>query len=201
MLSLSILFCMQSLGYPRMSLTLVDTDHGHRPQVKYLDGSFCPQDHHTKMSSQIEFYCDPAAGKVFRFFFSDMFLFNICSLLFFLSNVFSFCFLSLNTLCGTQGTPILQSILDDCHYEFEWPTNIMCPMHVAEFRKNTCDIYNNQTNRATDLKTIFQNGLVKVCIKGIVCNWHVCQLQQLFVMVTHLNTTCEPNGAILRCCF
>lgn len=113
----------QSLGYPRVSLTLVDTDHGHRPQLKYFDGSFCPQDRATKMSSQIEFYCDPAAGK---------------------------------------GSPILQEISNDCHYEFEWPTNVMCPMHVAEFRKNTCEIHNNQTNQAIDLKSIFQNGLVKV---------------------------------------
>lgn len=62
----------------------------------------------------------------------------------------------------TQGTPILQEISNDCHYEFDWPTNIMCPMHVAEFHNSTCQIYNSQTNQSIDLKTIFQNGFVKV---------------------------------------
>lgn len=55
---------LQSLGYPRASLTLVSTDYGSRPQLKYLDGTICPQDPHTKLSSQIEFNCDPTAGKV-----------------------------------------------------------------------------------------------------------------------------------------
>lgn len=57
-------FCFQSLGYPRASLTLVNTDYGFRPQLKYLGGSICSQDPHTRMSSQIDFYCDPSAGKV-----------------------------------------------------------------------------------------------------------------------------------------
>lgn len=55
---------IQSLGFPHTSLTFVKTDHGSRPQLKYLDGSICPQDAKTKMSSQIEFFCDPTAGKV-----------------------------------------------------------------------------------------------------------------------------------------
>lgn len=61
-----------------------------------------------------------------------------------------------------QGTPILQGISNDCHYEFDWATNIMCPMHVAEFHTNTCEIYNNQTKQTINLKTIFENGIVKV---------------------------------------
>lgn len=61
-----------------------------------------------------------------------------------------------------QGTPILQGISTDCQYEFEWATNIMCPMHVAEFHKNTCAIYNSQAQQSIDLKSIFQNGIVTV---------------------------------------
>lgn len=53
------------MGYPRASLTFVRTDNGSRPQLKYFEGNVCPQDKQTKLSSQIEFYCDPAAGKVF----------------------------------------------------------------------------------------------------------------------------------------
>lgn len=127
----------------------MDTDHGPRPQLKYLDGSFCPQDRHTKMSSQIDFYCDPAAGKVLR----------ICLSLY----IISFKFISIIPFSRyIQGTPILQGITNDCHHEFEWATNIMCPMHVAEFHKNTCEIYNNQTQQSIDLKTIFENGIVTV---------------------------------------
>lgn len=57
-------YYFQSLGYPRASLTLVNADYGYKPQLKYLEGNICPQDPHTKMSSQIDFHCDPAAGKV-----------------------------------------------------------------------------------------------------------------------------------------
>lgn len=52
------------MGYPRVSLTLVNTDYGYRPQLKYLDGSSCQEDPSSKLSSQIDFYCDPMAGKV-----------------------------------------------------------------------------------------------------------------------------------------
>lgn len=38
----------------------------------------------------------------------------------------------------------------------------MCPMHTGEFRENTCEIYNSQTNQSTDLKSIFKDGLVQV---------------------------------------
>lgn len=69
----NLLIC-QSLGYPRASLTFVNTDHGSRPQLKYLDGSFCPHDKSTKLSSQIEFYCDPSAGKVYTLSCSCAFL-------------------------------------------------------------------------------------------------------------------------------
>ncbi|XP_031627910.1 cation-independent mannose-6-phosphate receptor isoform X2 [Contarinia nasturtii] len=113
----------QSLGYPRASLTFVRTEHGSRPQLKYFDGNVCPQDKQTKLSSQIEFYCDPAAGK---------------------------------------GTPILQSISNECHYEFEWATNIMCPMVNGEFREETCELYNPQINHSLDLRQIFTDGMITI---------------------------------------
>lgn len=48
------------LGYPDISLTVVK-DRAH---LKYLRGSICPKDPDSQLSSVIEFYCDPSAGKV-----------------------------------------------------------------------------------------------------------------------------------------
>lgn len=43
---------------------MVDTHRGARPQLKYTNGDVCPSDPRTQLSSLIEFYCDPKAGKV-----------------------------------------------------------------------------------------------------------------------------------------
>lgn len=55
---------LQSLGYAGASLTIVKTNTESRPQLKYLKGDVCPHDSKTYLSSQIEFYCNPKAGKV-----------------------------------------------------------------------------------------------------------------------------------------
>lgn len=52
------------MGYPYASLTIVNTDAGPKPQLKYLKGNNCPHDPATQLSSQIEFYCNATAGKV-----------------------------------------------------------------------------------------------------------------------------------------
>lgn len=93
-----------------------------------------------------------------------------------------------------QGTPILQGISNDCHYEFEWPTNIMCPMHVAEFHKNTCEIYNNQTQQSIDLKTIFQNGIFEV-------RTFACTIQRMILAVHEYFMHCSfffPSNSIAK---
>lgn len=61
-----------------------------------------------------------------------------------------------------QGIPILQDILDNCHYAFEWATNVICPTFISDFREKPCEIYNNQTNATTNLQTIFKDGLISV---------------------------------------
>lgn len=61
-----------------------------------------------------------------------------------------------------QGTPILQSISNECHYEFEWPTNVMCPNHVGEFKEKKCELYNSQIKHSLNLQGIFKNGLLTV---------------------------------------
>lgn len=67
-----------------------------------------------------------------------------------------------NSLCTQKGTPILQEILHDCHYRFEWPTNVICPTHDCIFREKTCEVYNDQMDKALDLKQIFNDGILKV---------------------------------------
>uniref|UniRef100_A0A7G3ADR9 Putative cation-independent mannose-6-phosphate receptor n=1 Tax=Lutzomyia longipalpis TaxID=7200 RepID=A0A7G3ADR9_LUTLO len=53
----------KSLGYPDVSLTMVNTAAGSRAQLKYLRGSDCPADKDTKLSSEINFSCDPKVGR------------------------------------------------------------------------------------------------------------------------------------------
>lgn len=62
-----------------------------------------------------------------------------------------------------QGTPILKRIQNDCHYEFEWPTNVICKKHSGQFREEKCELYNNQTDTAFDLRKLFKDGLIQVC--------------------------------------
>lgn len=48
------------LGFPDISLTVVK----NRAHLKYLRGSVCPKDPDSQLSSVIEFYCEPSAGRV-----------------------------------------------------------------------------------------------------------------------------------------
>lgn len=56
-------FTTQSLGFADISMTVVDTAHGRRPQLRYLRGSACPSDPHTELSAVIDFYCEPTARR------------------------------------------------------------------------------------------------------------------------------------------
>lgn len=51
-----------SLGFPDISMVVVDS----RVHLKYLGGSSCPKEPETDLSSVIEFYCDPSAGRVLQ---------------------------------------------------------------------------------------------------------------------------------------
>lgn len=62
-----------------------------------------------------------------------------------------------------KGKPILQEILHDCHYVYEWGTNVMCPSHLLKFETNECDVFNDQLNTTLNLKKITDNGTVTVC--------------------------------------
>lgn len=61
-----------------------------------------------------------------------------------------------------QGTPILQRISNECNYEFEWPTNVMCPVHTGQFDGKKCELHNSQINHSINLQSIFKGGLVTV---------------------------------------
>lgn len=50
-----------------------------------------------------------------------------------------------------QGKPILQTITD-CHYEFQWTTNVICPSHMCTFNEETCEIINDDINFNYELK-------------------------------------------------
>ncbi|XP_069961965.1 cation-independent mannose-6-phosphate receptor [Bactrocera oleae] len=49
------------------------------------------------------------------------------------------------------GKPILQTITD-CHYEFQWTTNVICPSHMCTFNEETCEIINDDINFNYELK-------------------------------------------------
>lgn len=59
------------------------------------------------------------------------------------------------------GVPILKSI-HECDYHFEWPTNIICPSHLCEFKQDTCSIYTDQLNKTIGLKDIIKDGKINV---------------------------------------
>ncbi|XP_055588262.1 cation-independent mannose-6-phosphate receptor isoform X2 [Uranotaenia lowii] len=57
-----------------------------------------------------------------------------------------------------HGHPVLQEIMHDCHYRFEWATNVMCPDVAASFDGSQCTIKNTETSETVDLKKLFNNG-------------------------------------------
>ncbi|XP_055618320.1 cation-independent mannose-6-phosphate receptor [Toxorhynchites rutilus septentrionalis] len=60
------------------------------------------------------------------------------------------------------GSPILQEVLHDCHYRFEWPTSAVCPSFDVAFRAEGCEVANNQTGETLDFRKIFERGEISV---------------------------------------
>ncbi|XP_055384910.1 cation-independent mannose-6-phosphate receptor-like [Condylostylus longicornis] len=66
-----------------------------------------------------------------------------------------------------KGLPILQSIIDKCHYEFNWATNVICPQHSVKFNVDTCEIINDVIDVKFDLKDAkFAGGNGKITAKS-----------------------------------
>lgn len=61
-----------------------------------------------------------------------------------------------------RGNPILKNIEDDCHYQFEWQTNVLCPGGLIEYDKQSCSLKSNETNGQFLLSTIEASGNVTV---------------------------------------
>ncbi|XP_023158991.1 cation-independent mannose-6-phosphate receptor-like isoform X1 [Ceratitis capitata] len=63
------------------------------------------------------------------------------------------------------GKPILQ-LITDCHYQFEWATNVICPSHMCTFNEEKCEIINDDINYNYEVKTApFTNeGKMKISI-------------------------------------
>lgn len=113
-----------SLGYPDVSLTVVNTSDGERPQLKYLRGDPCPSHPQENSTSTIEFRCSEKVGR---------------------------------------GRPVLQSIEDECHFLFDWETNVVCPARSIPFDTKTCSLTNaNVTGGTFNVSEIGTGGSVKV---------------------------------------
>lgn len=79
-----------------------------------------------------------------------------CSCTFNLLNLFI-------TLVLFQGTPKLRKFAD-CHYEFTWATNVICPPHMCDFDEKSCEIKNSELGVSYNLKkaTFANEGKIKV---------------------------------------
>jgi hypothetical protein len=69
-------------------------------------------------------------------------------------------FLRLITL--QQGNPVLQEVKHECHYEFDWATNIICPSFRSKVNNQDCVIHNEEINRSLNLKDIFAGEKISV---------------------------------------
>ncbi|XP_055901792.1 cation-independent mannose-6-phosphate receptor [Eupeodes corollae] len=65
-----------------------------------------------------------------------------------------------------KGNPILKSIINDCHYQFIWPTNVICPAHWCQFDVNTCEIINDQLNERYSVRNASFTDKGKIKIPG-----------------------------------
>ncbi|XP_062539361.1 cation-independent mannose-6-phosphate receptor [Armigeres subalbatus] len=157
-----------SMGFPDVSSIIV----GNKVQLKYLRGSVCPQDNETNISTEIEFYCQPKAGR---------------------------------------GLPILQEVMHDCHYRFEWPTNVVCQEFEAEFSDKSCEIVSKDMDTSVDLKKIFpsgellvnpsknsasqelKEGKVQLCSKNITVKT-VYQDRAVVMFFAVADASCEETG-------
>jgi insulin-like growth factor 2 receptor len=78
-----------------------------------------------------------------------------------------------NTLHSTQidffcrqsaglGSPVLQEVMHDCHYRFDWATNIICPAFRSQKNDRDCVIHNEQIGRHLSLKDVFAGDKISL---------------------------------------
>ncbi|TMW50254.1 hypothetical protein DOY81_004668 [Sarcophaga bullata] len=62
-----------------------------------------------------------------------------------------------------RGKPKLFKIAD-CHYEFNWATNVICPPHMCDFDEKSCEIKNTELGVRYNLKkaSFAKDGKIKI---------------------------------------
>jgi insulin-like growth factor 2 receptor len=60
------------------------------------------------------------------------------------------------------GHPVLQEIEHDCHYRFDWATNIICPAFRSQKNDRDCVIHNEQIHRHLSLKDVFSGTTISL---------------------------------------
>ena len=55
----------------------------------------------------------------------------------------------------------------DCHYEFNWATNVICPPHMCDFDDKSCEIKNTELGVSYNLKkaSFAKDGKIKVSLQ------------------------------------
>lgn len=94
-----------------------------------------------------------------------------------------------------KGKPVLKAIAEDCLYEFDWPTNILCPEHAIDLRPASCGVFSNETNIEFDLKTITDNGNIVVRFLEFFN-----RLKMLNVVPNHSQVNHSPNNYTVNLC-
>lgn len=76
-----------------------------------------------------------------------------------------------------QGNPVLREVLEECHYRFDWPTNVICAEHSIEIRPSNCTLFSNDTNIEFDLKSVTDKGNIEVSRMATQCDKCVCLIE------------------------
>lgn len=124
-----------SLGLPDASLTVVDnsseSSSGQQPtpQLKYLRGGKCPGQ---STKTGVEQEEEEEASTIVNF--------------------------KCNPKAG-RGRPMLTAVEDECHYTFEWETNVICKDAVAEYA--ACAVKNAETGGVFNLSSLSALPVVK----------------------------------------
>jgi insulin-like growth factor 2 receptor len=64
------------------------------------------------------------------------------------------------------GNPVLQGI-EDCEYEFDFPTNILCNEQSVDIENKSCNLVNDKIKVSVDLKLFGSDGVYKVGDKSV----------------------------------
>ncbi|XP_037918869.1 cation-independent mannose-6-phosphate receptor [Hermetia illucens] len=83
-------------------------------------------------------------------------------------------------LAAGRGNPILQSIVNKCHYQFDWLTSVICPPQQCNFFTDTCIATNVGTGKSFNFRNakFTNNGIITVEAKPKSFDIDVCAQNQ-----------------------